>query len=177
MQQIAVSSGAARQHRVGDDCDIIVPEVLDEMIWQRFYTGTRSDLTPEDRFYHGTKAQLARDDLILPGYAANFGDPQRVANHVYFSATLDAAIWGAELARGETPGHIYIVEPTGPFTDDPNLTDKKFPGNQTKSYRSREAVRIISEIIDWQGHASDVLQVMRDGIAKRDALDTNYIDD
>ncbi len=147
------------------------------MSWQRYYAGTRSDLSPEDRFYHGTRAQLVAGDLIRPGFAANFGDPQRVANHVYFSATLDAAIWGAELARGESPGRVYIVEPTGPFTDDPNLTDKKFPGNRTKSYRSSEAIRIIGEVTEWQGHASDVLQAMQDAIAERDKHGTNQIDD
>jgi hypothetical protein len=147
------------------------------MSWQRYYTGTRSDLSPDDRFYHGTRAQLAADDLIRPGFAANYGDPQRLANYVYFSATLDAAIWGAELARGESPGRIYIVEPTGPFIDDPNLTDKKFPGNRTKSYRSRAPVRIIGEITEWQGHASDTLQAMKNAIAARDTLGTNHIDD
>ena len=147
------------------------------MSWQRYYTGTRSDLTIEDQFYHGTKAQLSEGDFIGPGYSANFGERERIANHVYFSATLDAAIWGAELARGELPGRIYIVEPTGTFTDDPNLTDKRFPGNRTKSYRSRDAVRISGEVVAWQGHAPEVLQAMKDGIAQRDQLGTNHIDD
>lgn len=156
---------------------ITVREALDEMSWQRYYAGTRADLSAEDRFYHGTKAQLATGDLIRPGFSANFGDPQRVANHVYFSATLDAAVWGAELARGECSGRIYIVEPTGPFTDDPNLTDKKFPGNRTKSFRSREALRIVGEVAEWQGHASEVLKAMQAAIAEREKQGTNHIDD
>ena len=159
------------------EIDFTVFEVPDNMSWQRYYTGTRSDLIPEDQFYHGTKAQLTEGAFIRAGYSANFGEPERIANHVYFTATLDAAIWGAELARGETRGRIYVVEPTGSFTDDPNLTDKKFPGNLTKSYRSRDAVCIIGEVIEWQGHALDVLQAMKDGIAKRDQLGTNCIDD
>jgi rifampin ADP-ribosylating transferase len=176
-QQNPVSLGAARHQSAGDESGTTVREVPDEMSWQRYYTGTRADLTPEDRFYHGTRAQLTVGDLIRPGFSANFGNPERITNHVYFSATLDAAVWGAELARGDSPGRIYIVEPTGPFTDDPNLTDKKFPGNRTKSYRSREAVRIIGEVAEWQGHASDVLQAMHDAIAERDKQGKNQIDD
>ena len=115
--------------------------ISDVMSWQRLYSGTRADLNPGDRFYHGTRADLKPGDLIKPGNPANFGKLDRVTTYVYFSATLDAGIWGAELARGEGPGRIYIVEPTGPFTDDPNLTDRRFPGNPTKSYRSRAPLR------------------------------------
>ena len=144
---------------------------------QQYYFGTRSDLVVEDRFYHGTKAQLANGDLIRPGFAANFGVAERQANHVYFSATLEAATWGAEHARGDAQGRIYIVEPTGAFTDDPNLTDKRFPGNPTKSYRSVKALRVVGEVTEWQGHPPDMIQSMKDGIAQRDALGTNQIDD
>src|SRR5437773_12048118 len=115
------------------------------MNWQQFYSGTRADLKPGDRFYHGTRADLKPGDLIKPGHPANFGKLDRVTTYVYFSATLDAGVWGAELARGEGPGRIYLVEPTGPFTDDPNLTDKRFPGNPTKSYRSREPLRVLRD--------------------------------
>jgi rifampin ADP-ribosylating transferase len=87
-----------------------------------------------------------------------------VMNHVYFTATLDAATWGAELAAGEGPGRIYLVEPTGEFEDDPNVTDKKFPGNPTQSFRSREPVRILGEIVDWTGHSAEKLQAMRNGL-------------
>ena len=114
---------------------------------------------------HGTKAQLAIGDLLVPGRPSNF-DPGRVMNHVYVTATLDAATWGAELATGDGPPRIYIVQPTGPVEDDPNVTDKKFPGNPTRSFRSREPVRIVGEIVDWVGHSDAQLQAMRDRLAE-----------
>jgi Rifampin ADP-ribosyl transferase len=101
----------------------------------------------------------------------------RVTSHVYFSATLDAAVWGAELARGEGPGRIYMVEPTGPFADDPNLTDKKFPGNPTKSFRTREPLRVIAECTDWQGHPPEVLRAMLENLARLEQLGVEPIDD
>ena len=115
-------------------------------------------------FYHGTKADLEIGDLISPGFGSNF--VERELKHIYFSATLEAATWGAELARGEGRGRIYIVEPTGLFEDDPNLTDKKFPGNITASYRSLEPLRVIGEVEDWTGHTAEQLQAMRDGLAR-----------
>jgi len=136
------------------------------MSWRQFYTGSRADLKPDDRFYHGTRADLRPGDLIKPGHRANFGNLDRVTTYVYFSATLDAGIWGAELALGEGRGRIYVVEPTGPFTVDPNLTDKRFPGNPTKSYRSRDPVRVVGEVPEWQGHAPEVLQHMKDHIER-----------
>ena len=93
------------------------------------------------------------------------------------SAELDAATWGAELARGEGRGRIYIVEPTGPFEDDPNLTDKKFPGNVTASYRSRDPLRITGEVEDWVGHTPEQLQAMRDGLARLNAEGAAHIID
>lgn len=113
---------------------------------------------------HGTKADLTVGDLLVPGRTSNYGQG-RIANHVYFSATLDAAAWGAELAVGEGPGRIYLVEPTGAVEDDPNVTDKKFPGNPTRSYRTREPVRIVGELVDWIGHTPEQVQVMREGLA------------
>lgn len=86
-------------------------------------------------------------------------------NHVYVTATLDAATWGAELAAGEGRGRIYIVEPTGTLEDDPNVSDKKFPGNPTQSYRTREPVKVVGELLDWAEHSPDQLQAMRDGLA------------
>lgn len=115
-------------------------------------------------YLHGTKADLAVGDLLQPGRASNF-EAGRVMNHVYFTATLDAAVWGAELAAGEGPGRVYLVEPTGAFEDDPNLTDKRFPGNPTLSYRSREPLRVVGELVDWVGHPPEQLQAMRDGLA------------
>lgn len=113
---------------------------------------------------HGTKADLAVGDLLVPGCRANYGEG-RVANHVYVTRTLDAAAWGAELAVGEGPGRIYVVEPEGELEDDPNVTDKKFPGNPTCSYRTRKPVRIVGELVNWVGHTPEQLQAMRDGLA------------
>jgi Rifampin ADP-ribosyl transferase len=118
-----------------------------------------------DIFYHGTKADLIPGALLAPGFQSNYGQ-RKQANHVYFSATLDAAIWGAELAAGDGRGRIYIVEPTGLFEDDPNLTDKKFPGNPTQSYRTREALRVVGEVNEWTGHAPEHLQAMKDNIER-----------
>ena len=106
------------------------------------------------RLYHGTRVDLKPGDLIAPGYASNYGE-QKKATYVYLTGTLDAAIWGAELARGEGPGRIYIVAPTGPIMDDPNLTDKKYAGNPTKSYRSRQPLRVAGEVAEWQGHSPE----------------------
>ena len=133
-----------------------------------------TDVPKDQIFYHGTKADLTVGDLIGPGFGSNF--VERKLSHVYFSATLEAATWGAELARGEGRGRIYIVEPTGPFEDDPNLTDKKFPGNVTASYRSPDPLRITGEVEDWVGHTQEQLQAMKDGLArlKEQGLDVIY---
>jgi rifampin ADP-ribosylating transferase len=120
-------------------------------------------------YLHGTKAELAVGDLLVPGRESNF-ERGRVMNYVYFSATLDAAVWGAELASGDGRWRIYIVEPTGAFEDDPNLTDKKFSGNPTQSFRSREPLRVVGELVDWVGHSPEKLEAMR---AALDALQQN----
>jgi len=114
-------------------------------------------------YLHGTKADLAVGDLLVPGRGSNF-EQGRVMNHVYFTATLDAAVWGAELAVGQGRGRVYLVEPVGEFEDDPNLTDKKFPGNPTQSFRSREPLRVVGELVDWVGHPPEKLQAMREGL-------------
>ena len=119
-------------------------------------------------FFHGTRADLKPGDLIVVGYPSNFTDIKPLS-WVYFAATLDAAIWGAELATGHGPGRIYVVEPTGPVVDDPNVTDKKFPGNPTLSYRSRDPLRVIAEVTRWQGHAPERLQQMKDNLARMKA--------
>ncbi|MET1155392.1 NAD(+)--rifampin ADP-ribosyltransferase [Arthrobacter sp.] len=115
-------------------------------------------------FYHGTKADLAPGDLLEPGYSSNYGGRTK-ANFVYLTATLDAATWGAELGVGEGPGRIYRVEPTGPIEDDPNLTDQRFPGNPTRTYRTKEPLRIIDEVLDWEPHPPALLQNMRNNLA------------
>ncbi len=131
----------------------------------------------EWRLYHGTRADLEPGDLIKPGRSPNFGDQGRTTTYVYLTRTLDAAIWGAELAVGEDPGRIYVVEPTGPIEDDPNLTDKKFRGNPTKSYRSRAPLRVTGEVRDWQGHSPEALQVMKEGLERLARLGIGTIDD
>src|ERR1043166_4664574 len=136
-------------------------------------TGPRYPSPPP--YYHGTRIDLKVGDLIGPGYTSNYGRRKK-SNHVYFSATMEAAIWGAELAVGELPGRIYIVEPTGPFLDDPNLTDKKFPGNPTKSYRSKDPVRIIGEVKDWQGHSPEALKAMKEHLERLKAQGIEAMD-
>ena len=133
------------------------------------------DVPPGTTFYHGTKADLKVGDLVSPGYGSNF--VERQLNHIYFGTTLEAATWGAELARGEGRGRIYIVEPTGPFEDDPNLTDKKFPGNITASYRSHDPLRVVGEVEDWVGHTPGELQAMNDGLARLNAEGNATIED
>ncbi|HET9824030.1 MAG TPA: NAD(+)--rifampin ADP-ribosyltransferase [Chitinophagaceae bacterium] len=129
-----------------------------------------------DKLYHGTKASLKTGDLIEPGFNSNYGQRKK-AKYIYLTATLNAAIWGAELAMGEGVGRIYMVEPTGPFEDDPNLTDKKFPGNPTKSYRSLHPLRVIGEVKDWQGHSQEELNAMKENLERLKQLGIEAIED
>jgi hypothetical protein len=129
-----------------------------------------------ETFYHGTKIDLKAGDLLGAGFNSNYGK-RKAAVFVYFAATLEAAIWGAELARGEARERIYIVEPTGPFEDDPNLTDKRFPGNPTKSYRTREPLRIVGEVVEWTGHTPEQLKTMRDHLAELDRQGVEAIEE
>ena len=122
----------------------------------------------EGPFFHGTKSALEVGDELVPGYGSNF-QAGRVSNNIYFTALVDTAAWGAELAtalagNGER-GRIYVVEPLGPFEDDPNVTDKRFPGNPTRSYRTRHRLRVVGEVDGWEGHAPEVLQAMLDQLA------------
>ena len=126
--------------------------------------------------YHGTRADLKPGDLITTGHASNYGKGKQAA-WVYLSATLEAATWGAELAQGEGRGRIYIVQPTGTIMDDPNLTDKKFPGNPTKSYRTREPLRIVGEVEEWQGHPPEALQKMKDHVERMRQLGIEAIEE
>ena len=126
-------------------------------------------------FFHGTRADLAPGDLIVAGYKSNFGDGEPLS-WVYCTGTLDAAIWGAELAAGDGQPRIYLVEPTGPIVDDPNLTDKKFPGNPTLSYRTRDPLRVVGEVAKWQGHPIEQLQQMRNSLKHLKAEGAKIID-
>jgi rifampin ADP-ribosylating transferase len=116
-------------------------------------------------YFHGTKADLKIGDLIEVGLNSNYGQKKK-AKYIYLTATLDAAIWGAELALSVGRERIYLVEPTGPIEDDPNLTDKKFEGNPTKSYRSEHPFKVVGEITIWQGHSPEQVKAMKDGLAK-----------
>lgn len=116
-------------------------------------------------YFHGTKADMKIGALIRPGFQSNYGK-QKNAKYIFLSATLDAAIWGAELAAGNERERIYLVEPTGAIEDDPDLTDKKFPGNPTKSYRSTEAFKVVGEVTVWQSHAPEQIQAMKDALER-----------
>ncbi len=134
----------------------------------------------EGPFYHGTKSTFEVGEELVPGHGSNFHEG-RVSNNIYFAALVETAVWGAELATalagGGERGHIYIVEPTGPFEDDPNVTNKKFPGNITQSYRTREPLRVVGEVGTWKGHAPDVLQGMLDNIARLREQGLDVIED
>jgi hypothetical protein len=127
-------------------------------------------------FFHGTKADLKVGDLIKAGYNSNFGQ-RKNAKYIFLTATLDAAIWGAELAFGEGRERIYLVEPTGAIEDDPDLTDKKFPGNPTKSYRSTHPFKVVGEVTSWQGHSIEQVKAMKGGLAKLKEQGINSLND
>jgi rifampin ADP-ribosylating transferase len=134
----------------------------------------------EGPFFHGTKSVLRVGDELVPGRRSNFQEG-RVMNHIYFTALVDTAAWGAELATalagdGER-GHVYVVEPLGPFEDDPNVTDKRFPGNVTQSYRTRHPLRVVGERDDWEGHDPEVLKGMLDHLAQLREQGLDVIED
>lgn len=123
-----------------------------------------SDALDDGPFFHGTKADLAVGDLLLAGHRSNYR-PEVVMNHIYFTALVDGAGLAAELAAGEGAPRVYAVEPTGAFEDDPNVTDKRLPGNPTRSYRSREPLRVVGEVDDWTRLPPKALQAWRDRLS------------
>ena len=123
-----------------------------------------SDVLDDGPFFHGTKADLRVGGLLTAGFASNYR-PEVVMNHIYFTALVDGAGLAAELAAGEGAPRVYAVEPTGAFENDPNVTDKKFPGNPTRSYRSRDPLRVVGEVTDWTRLAPEALQAWRDRLA------------
>jgi hypothetical protein len=131
-------------------------------------------------FYHGTKAALEVGDELVPGFGSNYQE-RRVSNNIYFSALVETAVWGAELATALAGsahrGHVYVVEPLGPFEDDPNVTNKRFPGNPTQSYRTRDALRVVGEVDSWEGHEPEVLKGMLDGLARLREQGLDVIED
>ena len=123
-----------------------------------------SDALDAGPFYHGTKADLRAGDLLTPGFRSNYR-PEVVMNHIYFTALVDGAGLAAELAPGDAPPRVYLVEPTGPFQDDPNVTDKKFPGNPTRSFRSGAPLRVVGEVTDWTRLTAEALQEWKERLA------------
>lgn len=127
-------------------------------------------------YFHGTRSDTEVGGYIKVGYSSNYGQRKK-AKYIFLTATLDAAIWGAELAFGEERERIYLVEPTGPIEDDPDLTDKKFPGNPTKSYRSTSPFKIVGEVTNWQGHPAEQVKAMKDALAKLKEQGINSLND
>jgi rifampin ADP-ribosylating transferase len=145
-------------------------------------------------FFHGTRHTLAVGVELVPGHGSNY-QAGRISNHSYFSALVETAVWGAELATALAQpdagvaadagaggaavgrGHVYVVEPLGPFEDDPNVTNKRFPGNPTQSYRTRHGLRIVGELEDWQGHDPQVLRAMLDHLAQLREQGLDVIED
>ena len=125
---------------------------------------TVRDVLDEGPFFHGTKADLAVGDLLTAGFRSNYR-PEIVMNHIYFTALIDGAGLAAELAAGDAAPRVYLVEPTGEFENDPNVTDMKFPGNPTRSYRSRDSLRILAEVSDWTRLAPEALRAWHERLA------------
>lgn len=127
-------------------------------------------------YFHGTRADLKVGDLIEVGFNSNFGQKKN-AKYIFLTATLDAAIWGAELAFGEGRERIYLVEPTGQIEDDPDLTNKKFPGNPTKSYRSTQPFKVVGEVSVWQGHPMEQVKTMKEHLERLKEQGINSLND
>lgn len=127
-------------------------------------------------YFHGTKADLKVGDRIEAGYNSNYGQ-RKNAKYIFLTGTLDAAIWGAELASGEGRERIYLVEPTGEIEDDPDLTDRKFPGNPTQSYRSTHPFKVVGEVTIWQGHPAAQVKAMKDALEKLKEQGINSLND
>lgn len=131
-------------------------------------------------FFHGTRFAIEIGEHLVPGRVSNF-QQGRISNNVYFSGLVETAVWGAELATAlagdDHRGHVYVVEPTGPFEDDPNVTNKRLPGNVTQSYRTRDPLRVVGEVHDWQGHPPEVLGAMLDNLARLRAQGLDVIED
>jgi len=136
---------------------------------------TQANDNMSGQFFHGTRADLKRGDLLMPGFTSNYGQRGK-SSWIYLTATLDAAIWGAELAAGESRERIYIVEPMGEIFDDPNLTDKKYPGNPTRSYRSRAPLMVMGEVEKWQSHAPERLAEMKENLKRLKEQGAEIID-
>lgn len=124
----------------------------------------KHDILDKGPFFHGTKAELQLGDVLTPNYSSNF--QEKKSNYIYFTATLDAAKWGAELAKSDLKERIYIVEPLGEFESDPNLTNKKFSGNPTRSYRSKFPLKVVAELGLWVRHSDEEINQMHTTLKK-----------
>ncbi|WP_443939684.1 NAD(+)--rifampin ADP-ribosyltransferase [Pedobacter sp. MW01-1-1] len=127
-------------------------------------------------YFHGTKADLKPGDFIEPGFNSNYGQ-RKNARYIFLTSTLDAAVWGAELAFGEASERIYLVEPTGEIENDPDLTDKKFPGNPTQSFRSMYPFRVLAEVINWTGHPKAQVDTMKTHLEQLKKQGVNSLND
>ena len=139
-------------------------------------TNTKMSTPFQQTYFHGTKASLRMGDLIVYGYNSNYGQRKK-SKYVFLTATLDAAIWGAELSSGNGSERIYLVEPTGVIEDDPDVTDKKFPGNPTRSYRSIYPLKVVAEVINWTGHPRELVTAMKDHLGKLKDQGINSLND
>ncbi|PIC80674.1 NAD(+)--rifampin ADP-ribosyltransferase [Sporosarcina sp. P18a] len=133
------------------------------------------DVLDSGPFFHGTKAELKVGDLLEPQFLSNYQDKK--SNYIYFTATLEAAKWGAELARSKSKERIYVVEPLADFENDPNLTDKRFPGNPTRSYRSKLPLKIVAELRSWERHSDEEINHMLSSLKELTEQGKNVIDD
>lgn len=127
-------------------------------------------------YFHGTKADLKIGDYIRVGFNSNYGQ-NNSSKYIFLTSTLDAAIWGAELSSGEGKERIYLVEPMGEIEDDPDLTDRKFPGNPSKSYRSKDPFKVVGEVAIWQPHPEEQVKAMKDHLEKLKAQGINSLND
>jgi len=154
-----------------------VSDTMKEQNKDKEQTLIRQGATPfAQTYFHGTKADLKIGDEIKVGYNSNFGQ-QKNAKYIFLTCTLDAAIWGAELAYGQGRERIYLVEATGDIEDDPDLTDKKFPGNPTQSYRSTQPFKVVGEVTVWQGHALEQVKQMKEHLEKLKAQGIHSLND
>lgn len=127
-------------------------------------------------YFHGTKADLKVGDLIEVGFNSNYGQNKN-AKYIFLSGTMDAAIWGAELALGDSKERIYLVEPLGELENDPDLTDKKFPGNPSQSYRSIHPFRVVGEVTIWQSHKPEHVKAMKEALERLKEQGINSLND
>ena len=109
---------------------------------------SKNKISDKGPFYHGTRANLQIGDLLIPGFRSNY-QSEIIMNHIYFTALINGAGLAATLAKGDGAERVYIVEPAGEFENDPNVTDKKFPGNPSRSYRTSAPLKIVGEVTDW----------------------------